>query len=175
MKSADRTTKSASLPGRSAFTFSSHVAKAFVRGDPQRLLAADFLLRSDHSPVAALARHVVVERNKRVVGRHRVRVRPVVVAAVDDHQMVIEHFPHGRLTFGLLLTQCSNRRIVIAGVARHVGGHDHTQLCEPIHQRRSDGRNVLDHPSLVADRALAVGGFVRLQHVLQELVGRHVR
>jgi len=33
-----------------------------VSGDTQRLLAADFLVRSEHASVAGLARHVVIQR-----------------------------------------------------------------------------------------------------------------
>jgi hypothetical protein len=89
--------------------------------------------------------------------------------------MVIEHFPHRRLTFSLFLAQRPHRGVVIPGVSRHVGGHDNAQLCEPLHQRRSNIGDVLDHPSLIADWALAVGCFVGLQNRFESFVGRDVR
>src|SRR5262249_52839474 len=39
-----------------------------VGGDAQRFRAADFLVRSEHASIAGLARHVVIERDERVVG-----------------------------------------------------------------------------------------------------------
>src|SRR5262249_46247655 len=59
-----------------------------VGGDAQRLLAADFLLSSDYASVAGLARHVVIQRDERIVGRRRLRRRSPIIAAVNDHQMV---------------------------------------------------------------------------------------